>query len=333
MQDPAAVRAAFVEPDEFWSSPLYRRLCAVVAADPFLVGLAAHARDGQVPTFCFFGAVHFLLLGGVDDPLADFYASLRDDPRPPDDAGPALTSFAHRYEADLTEIITHRLVQTNQVRRAVGLRLGLAAIAGSVGDRPAHLLEIGCSAGLLMRQAHYGYRLGGRQFGDVISPVQLVTEWPDGQHVPDLDAMPRIDTTCGIDLHPLDPAVEDDRRWLEALVWPEDRDKAALLHDALALAASVPVEVLAGDAAEQCGRWSARIPHGEPRIVFHCATRMHVPVERRAGFDRAIADVAADGPLFHLAIEGDGIQIAEPGTPLTRRFDVEGHLAWAAPAR
>ncbi len=332
MQDVDAVRAAFTDPEEFWTSPLYRHLCGVVAADPFLVRLAAHARDGQVPTFVFFGAVHWLLLGGVDDPLGDFYASLRDDPRPPDGAGPALLSFAHRYEAELAELVSHRLVQTNQVRRAVGLRMALAAMAPSIGDRSAHLLEIGCSAGLLMRHVRYGYRLGDRQFGDPASPVQLGTEWRSEQPPPDLDAIPVLATTSGIDLNPLDPADDADRRWLEALVWPEDRDKAALLHDALALAATVPVEVLAGDAEQLCGRWSARIPPGEPRIVFHCATRMHVPIDRRAGFDRAIADLAADGPLFHVAIEGDGIQIAEPGTPLTRRFDVEGHLAWAAPA-
>jgi len=56
VQSSDAVRAAFTDPNEFWSSRLYRHLSGVVAGDRYLVGLAAHTRDGQVPTFAFFGA-------------------------------------------------------------------------------------------------------------------------------------------------------------------------------------------------------------------------------------------------------------------------------------
>lgn len=333
MQSVESVRAAFIEPQEFWSSPLYRQLSRVVAAEPYLVGVAAHARAGQVPTFVFFGAVHALLLDGVDRPLADYYPSLRGDSAlPPAGAGPHLLSFVGRYEADAVDIVSTRLVQTNQVRRAVGLRLALAAVAASVGAGPAHLLEIGSSAGLLLRHASYGYRLAGRPFGDATARVQLTTEWRSSEPPPDLDAIPSPASTTGVDLHPLDPSNDAGRRWLQALVWPEDRDKAALLDDALTLAATVPVDVLAGDAVDLCPAWSAQLPEGDARIVFHCATRMHVPTDRRAAFDSAIDHIAADGPLYRIAIEGDGIQVTEPGQPPARLYDVEGHLAWAAPA-
>lgn len=158
-----------------------------------------------------------------------------------------------------------------------------------------------------------------------------VTELRSVQPLPDLDAIPVIASTCGVDLHALDPSIDADRRWLEALVWPEDRDKADLLHDALTLAAAIPANVIAGDAEVACAAWSGQTPRGEPRIVFHCATRMHVPVDRRANFDRAINDIARDGPLYHIAVEGDGIQIAEPGEAATRQFDGDGHLAWVTP--
>ena len=332
MQSFDAVRAAFAEPDEFWSSPLYRHLSAVVAADPYLLEVAAHAREGQVPTFAFFGAVHALLLEGADHRLADYYPSLRGDRvLSPTGAGPELLSFAREHERAILDIVSTRLVQTNQVRRAVGLRLALAAIAPSIGDRPAHLLEVGSSAGLLLRHACYGYRLGRERFGDPSSPVQLVTEWRSRQPPPDLDAIPTLASSTGIDLNPLDPSNDADRRWLEALVWPEDRDKASLLHEALALAATVPIDVLAGDAVELCPVWSAQVPAGEARIVFHCATRMHVPVHHRTAFDRAIDEISCDGPLYRIAIEGDGIQVTMPGHAPTRRFDGDGHLAWAAP--
>ena len=332
MQSLAAVRAAFIDPEEFWSSPLYRQLSGVVASDPHLIELAAHAREGQVPTFSFFGAVHALLLAGVDHPLADYYPSLRGERAlPPADAGPALLAFAHDHAQEIRDIVSTRLVQTNQVRRAVGLRLALAAIAPSIGSRPAHLLEIGSSAGLLLRHAHYDYRLGDRSFGDPTSPVQLRTEWRSAQPPPDLDAIPSLLSTTGIDLNPLDASVAADRRWLEALVWPEDRDKASLLRRALDLAVTIPVDVVAGDAVELCAAWSAQVPPDEARIVFHCATRMHVPTHRRAAFDRAIDDISSDGPTYRIAIEGEGIQITESGQTPVRRFDADGHLAWAAP--
>jgi hypothetical protein len=334
VQDLADVRAAFVDPEEFWSSPLYRGLSSVVAADPFLLGLAANARPGQGPTFAFFGAVHWLLLSGAPHPLGDYYPSVRGESAraPDDDAGAALSAFAVEHAAAITGLLETRLVQTNHVQRAVGLRLGLGAVAAQVADAPVHLLEVGSSAGLLLRHDQYGYRMGGRRFGQRSSPVQLATDWRSNAEVPDLDAVPFIASTTGIDLNPLDAASKDDRLWLEALVWPEDRSKAVQLRRALALAAESPVAVLAGDAVDLCPRWADALPGREPRIVFHCATRMHVPVAQRAAFDRAIDSAGIDGPLYRIAIEGEGLVVTGPKGHTIVRYDVDGHLAWARPA-
>jgi hypothetical protein len=333
MQDVARVREAFIEPREFWSSPLYRYLSTVVAADRALVGLAAHSRAGQGPTFAFFGAVHSLLLAGADHELADYYPSVRGELALAVDerAGVLLTAFAHEHADQLRQILETRLVQTNHVQRALGLRLGLAAIAHAVGQRPAHLLEVGASAGLVVRQALYGYTLGGESFGDPSSPIQLCAEWRSDASVPDLDTVPTLRSTSGIDLNPLDPEDDEDRRWLEALVWPENREQAQLLGSALALAARNRVNILAGDAADRCPEWARGVPAGETRIVFHCATRMHVPTSRRELFDRAIDDTGRDGPLYRIAIEGDGLTVTNPGGDPHVAFEVDGHLAWAKP--
>jgi len=328
------VRAAFVDPQEFWSSPLYRHLSAVVAGDSFLVGLAAHARAGQGPTFAFFGAVHSLLLGGAPHELGEYYPSVRGmSARPVDNcAGGALISFAHQHADELQQILHTRLVQTNHVQRAVGLRLGLFAIATAVGSRPAHLLEVGSSAGLVVRQARYGYQLGAESFGDRTSPIQLSAQWRSDRPVPDLDDVPLLASTAGIDLNPLNPEDEGDRRWLEALVWPEDRAKAQLMRAALTLAAQVPITVLKGDAVDRCPDWAHTIPSGAPRIVFHCATRMHVPTQRLTLFDNAINNIGKGGPLYVIAIEGAGLTITHPDGRTDVAFDVDGHLEWAQPA-
>jgi hypothetical protein len=222
-------------------------------------------------------------------------------------------------------------VQTNHVQRAVGLRLGLAAVAPLLDSRPVHLLEVGASAGLVLRQSLYGYNLGGDSFGDRTSPIQLTAEWRSNTPVPDLDAVPRLTSTTGIDLNPLDPQNNDDRRWLEALVWPENRDQTDLMRAALALASQESVTIMAGDAIDRCPEWARNTPAGDTRIVFHCATRMHVPAERRSLFDRSIDDIGRDGPLYRISIEGDGLAVTHPDGHTNTAFDVDGHLAWVRP--
>jgi len=338
MQPEAEVRAAFTEPEAFWSSPLYRRLSKVVAEDPQLVRLAAHTRAGQVPTFALFGAVQYLLLAGCDDPLAGYYPSIRGDrARPPDhELADHFRQFTRRHRPELIQLLTTRLVQTNQVQRALGLRLGLHVVGRDQADRgragAVHLLEIGTSAGLVLRQAAYGYHLGGCRFGRPDSPVQLRAEWRSAEPVPDLDQLPDLASTTGLDLNPLSADDPEDRRWLEALVWPEDRAKALLLDAALDLAAELPLPILAGDAQHRCADWAADLPDGQTRVVFHCATRMHVPGRHRPAFDQAIADVGRRGPLYRIAIEGAGLVVIDPDGVARTPYDVNGHLEWVAPA-
>jgi hypothetical protein len=143
MADLAQVRYAFENATEFNTSPLYQALSKTVAATDDLLRLAARARPGQYPTFVFFGAVHHVLLRGVDHDLAAFYPSIVGErARPAEDAGPALVSFCARYEPDLTRLLQTRLVQTNHVQRALGLRLGLSVISREV-SQPVHLVEVG----------------------------------------------------------------------------------------------------------------------------------------------------------------------------------------------
>lgn len=340
------VRRAFTAPGEFRTSPLYRALSRTVAADDALLELAAGGRPGQYPTFLFFGAVHHLLLTSAgDDPLAAYYPSLSPNgtaARPPEEAGPALVDFCARHAGALRAVIGTRLVQTNQVQRALGLRFGLAATAAEIGERPVHLIEVGASAGLNLRFDRYGYHLGGRRFGDPDSPVQLVAELYGDGELPDLDALPGLASVRGVDLNPVDILDPDDRQWLRALVWPENHDQRQLLSAALDLVAGDPPPILRGDAIDVLPRLAASLPEGEPRVVYHSATRMHVPAERRGAFDAAIAALGDRGPLWWLSVEdapdpdpradtsrgGASLRLRGPDGQTRDLAVVEGHLRW-----
>ena len=333
------VRAAFEDPKEFTTSPLYRCLARTVAATGELLDLACQGRPGQYPTFLFFGAVHLVLLAGTDHPLARFYPSIAGERAlPPAGAGPALVSFGGEHAAVLAETIRTRLVQTNQVQRAIGLRLGLSVIAGEVPG-PVHVIEAGTSAGLNLQFDRYGYQLNGRQFGDPAAPVQLAAEC-HGPAVPDLDRQPAIASVLGVDLHPVDAADPGERAWLQALVWPENHRQRALLTRALELAAADPPPIAAGDVIDVLPGIAGGLPAGQPRVVFHSATRMHVPASRRAAFDAAIARAGDTGPLWWLSIEdapsrprgarlGPALQLRRPGAAAAETIAiVDGHLAW-----
>ena len=198
--------------------------------------------------------------------------------------------------------------------------------------RPVHLIEIGASAGALLRVDRYRYVLGGRQFGDPRSPVEIDAAWHGDRPVPDLDAVPPLASVTGVDLNPLDAANADDRHWLEALIWPENRYEADLLRRA-------DVDSVAGDDARrvgsddsECPALAADLPPDEPRVVFHSMTRMHVPADRLAAFDAAIGALGRNAPLFWLSLEGQGeLDLRGPDGSLSHRARVGGRIEWVEP--
>lgn len=342
--DLAALARRFAFVGEFNSSPLYRALGKVVASDVSLLRLASRARAGQYPTFLFFAAVHYLLLAGANHELARFYPSMVSaDALPPEGAGPAFISFCSLHESEIGTLLETRLVQTNNVKRSMALRLGFVAVRRQVAS-PVHLIELGASAGVNLRFDRYCYQLGSRHFGDPHSPVQISSVWRSDRPVPDLDAIPSLASVTGVDLHPLDAGNPDDRGWLEALVWPENRHQADLLRRALDVVAADPPPVRAGDAIEVCPALAAELPAGEPRVVFLAATRLHVPRDRRDTFDAALESLGRNAPLYLVSLEGPGdrspseplshvgtLDLRSPSGSLVHLAIVDGHLESVEP--
>jgi hypothetical protein len=318
---------------EWIPSPLYREFGPVVAADPSMLELIAQRRPGPNPVTLFFGAVHDLLLAGARHDLAAFYPSVVGaDARPPAGAGPVFADFVHGHRDELAALIRVRLVQRHAVARAALLRVGMWAVGREVSG-PVHLVEVGASAGALLRFDRYRYDIGGREFGDPASPVLISPEWRDSQPPPDLDNVPPVASAVGVDLNPVDPTDPIQRRWLHALVWPDDQAEHALLDTALTALAADPPTVIAGDAIDVCPALAAQLPDGEPRVVFHAATRMHVPADRQGAFDQAVASLADTGPLYHLYLEPldfDGLVLRTPDRhiPLVR---ADGYAKWLGP--
>jgi hypothetical protein len=321
-------------PRQFAGSPLYSRLGLVVAADERILAIAAQARSGPLPSNLLLASVHYLLLRDPGHELAAWYPSLGGG-AVTGDPGPAFTDFCLGRRDEITELMRHRLVQSNVVKRSAALRVGMAAVAAMTAE-PVTLVEVGCSAGVHLRFDDYRYELAGRTWGRPSSTVVVSTDWREGEAPAGLDHLPVIADRVGIDLNPIDATDPDERLWLRALTWPENTAQAALQDEALRVVADDPPRTFAGDVVDVLPEVVAGVPRGMPVVVFHAATRLHVPAGRREVFDAAIASVAAGHELFHLSYEVpedlEGLAFAlelRHGEGWTRRLAVgDGHGEW-----
>lgn len=157
-------------------SPIYERLCEVVAGDDLLIDVAAEAAPGQPVPNLFFGAVHALLDEHRDAELAEYYPSLGSTRPVDDDIGEAFRSFVIHHRDSIVDLLRTRLVQTNEVRRSAVLLPAFATASHEAGGAPLALIEIGASAGLNLLFDRYAYRYSGVAAGDPASPLVLETE-------------------------------------------------------------------------------------------------------------------------------------------------------------
>src|SRR5215831_16802136 len=110
-------------------SPLYAHLCRSIAADPDVLALAAETPRGQPAPNLLLGAVHYLLLSGVNDPLAAFYPSLT-TAEELNDAYPAFQRFCQAYAGPIRTLLVTRRVQTNEVARSACLMPAFEVVTG-----------------------------------------------------------------------------------------------------------------------------------------------------------------------------------------------------------
>jgi hypothetical protein len=340
MFDREAVVRAFSQGDTwFSSSPLYQVLSRTVARDDDLLELAAEVRAGQQPTNMLFAAAHLLVLKRPELPFARFFASVRgDDVEPPDGAGAEFASFCAEHRGAITRILRERLVQTNVPGRGVAVRVAMHEISRRVSG-PVTLLEIGASAGIQLRFDRWAAETAGRRFGPADAPLTLHAEWRSDRPPPDLDEVPPVRERLGVDLHPVDATDPEQRLWLQALVWPEHRERFTALAAALDAVAADPPTIVRGDAIEVLPRLDAEgLADDVPLVVLHAMVRIHVPADRLAAFDGAIARLSERRRVLHVSLElpPDG-----RGAPLLTLRDshgddrdlarVEGHGRWIRP--
>jgi hypothetical protein len=256
----AAVYSGFAWQEAVSRSPLYAELSRGIAADPGLLNrLAALPLEKQQPNLLL-AAVKYLF-GTVRD-----WAQFRD--------------LAQSRWDEIKAVMMVRRTQTNEPARCATLLPLLASL-----PQPLALLEVGASAGLCLLPDKYAYDFGGRR----IAPADGTTDAPvfacaANAATPIPARNVDVAWRAGLDLNPLFVTREDDVRWLQALVWPGEGDRSALLDRALSVARRDPPRIVKGDLRHDVERLAAEAPKDATLVIFHTAVLAYVPdaADRRA---------------------------------------------------
>jgi hypothetical protein len=281
------------------TSPLYARISLAVAGDRELLAFVRAAPPAAHLPPALLAAVHYLVLGGADHPLAEVYAG-----RSSADPGALFLDFCRIHREEISAILAVRHIQTNECGRSAVIGPGLTWLASQL-DGPYALVDVGASAGLnlLCDRFRLDYGVDGTT-GPLDSPVVVECRVTGG--VPPIAArLPSVVSRVGIDRSPIDLSDPDDARWLLACVWP---DTGRLAHTAAAISMGQldPPHVVAGDATTMLPEVLAELPVGVVAVVMTTWAFAYLTIEAREVFMRILDDASHHRPVAWLSAEGQG---------------------------
>jgi hypothetical protein len=290
------------------SSPLYEHLAGKAAEDDDVAGLLTVARDGEARGTLLMAAAHRLIQADPIHPLSRYYPSLGGFDGVDGETWPLFREFLLSRADEAREIVATRYTQTNEVRRAALLYPAVALAAKEAGGKIT-LLEVGCSAGLLLGLDKFSYRYqcdGGEQLtaGPAKTAVGLhcALNLAPGATLPKVPKKLTIHGRAGLDRAPVDAADEDELAWLEACIWADQPDRIRLLRTAAAAQRKSPPELITGDAIDDLEAAADHLPADLPLVVMtsHMLTYLD---ERRPDFIAALAKLAEQRPLWWVSEE------------------------------
>lgn len=282
------------------TSPLYSWLSARAADDDRVARLLTAGNPESSVAPLLFAATQYLLSKHSDHPLAAYYPNLGGNAATTEQTWQAFRSFALGNSADIREVIGNRSIQTNELGRAALLYPALARASAASGD-PIALIELGCSAGLLLAFDKHPIKYNlpdgtTRAVGPDTGGIQLhcrVHKHP----LPPVDA-PVVAERIGIDRDPIDGADPEQRRWLESCVWADQPRRLARLRDALDQISTTPHTILRGDAVDTVGAAVQLIPARRTVVVVTTWSMLYLQLDRRHELLSEFSKISKHRPLL-----------------------------------
>jgi len=313
-----------------YAGPLYAVLAGEIARDEEVLALAARVRRPPAPNVLF-AAVHFLLAEAPGHPLAEFYGSLSDRARPPDGAYPHFREFVLGNRPHLIPILESRITQTNEVSRCSYLMPSFTFVHRMRREQPLALIDVGCSAGLHLLWDRYFYDYGGTCAGDPRAVVRITCELRGDRMPPLPQRFPECVFRVGIDLHPVDLTDDVERRWFDALIWPEHARRRELAATAIAELQRDRPRLVQGDAAAVLPEQLKHVPRDASLVVYNTAALCQGGTVEQEAVASVLKAVSFERPVEWLYCETEETvlrSIANGRLGERKLANMDGHGRW-----
>jgi hypothetical protein len=299
-------------------SPIYDRVSRTVAETDEVLDLIDQAPPRSHQPNVLLAAVHYLLLGGLDHPLAAVYEGTSNA-----DPGPLFIDVCLTHWPKLLELLKTRHTNTNEVGRSAILAVALSAVGDRLGA-PLGFVDVGCSAGLNLMCDHYRIDYGAFGATGPADAAVRIDCTVTGGAPPIQPLVPEISARVGLDRDPVDLTDDTNVRWQLALVFP---DTGRLPRTRIALDAirhSQP-QIVAGDAAEKVKGVVLGVPGDGPVAVTTTWAAAYFSAEGRVAFREQLAEASKTRPVAWVSAEGE--KVIDLFADIEAPFDAQGAQA------
>ena len=291
-------------------SPLYSYLAGHAADDDEIAGLLTAAPSAQAAdATLLLAAVQRVLQAEPFHELTNYYPSLGGSYGPDGALWPLFRAFTLERAARVRSLISSRVTQTNEVRRAALLYPAVALVAKAARG-PVALLEVGTSAGLLLGMDTFSYRYQTEQGQVVAGPTRssvglhCALALAPGATLPAIPKRLSVGARIGLDAHPVDLTDEDEYAWLEACIWPDQPERLRLFGAAATAQRKSPPTLVQGDAVDDLRSVAERLPAELPVVVITSNVLWLFDADRRAAFLAELGALAERRAVWWVSQEG-----------------------------
>jgi hypothetical protein len=293
--DDARKRYRFaLAPEDYDRLPFYSALLHGLEDDTLALELLASVRVEQRNPMLVLAALQLAALR--DHPvLGPIYNDARHgELSAPDRAAKRVIDVLH----DTPELVRDELwrsTQTNEPGRSAVIQAVVADLAE--GATAVNVIEVGTSAGINLYFDKFMVR--DRDDGKALTLVcEDVTPLDRSRPLPD------VLTRIGIDPNPLLLANEEDRRWLKACLWPEQRRRHERFDAIVEAQPSWPTQtILRGHAMERLNDAFELVDDSAMTIVMNTWTAFYFTDDERTEYFDEVSRRCANGNVAWLSIE------------------------------